>query len=162
MKMLFQAASVAAFCSLALAGITHAQSAEYIDSRLEQIKENIELFENKMEAAGCETAEDADVMAMCERLSGRISAHKAREAMYEEGVPADYSSKKAKRLNRDLAKLEKKVEMLMAKRDALDSADADYEEMMKRFNNKITYRKAKIDRIKENLSSMMAEPPTSE
>ena len=82
MKMLFQAASVAAFCSLALAGVSQAQSAEYIDSRLEQIKENIELFENKMEAAGCETAEDADVMAMCERLSGRISAHKACEAMY--------------------------------------------------------------------------------
>ena len=129
---------------------------------MEQIKENIELFENKMEAAGCETAEDADVMAMCERLSGRISAHKAREAMYEEAVPADYSSKKAKRLNRDLAKLEKKVEMLMAKRDALDSADADYEEMMKRFNSKIAYRNAKIERIKANLASMMAEPPTSE
>ena len=162
MKMLIQAASVAAFCSLALAGVSQAQSAEYIDSRLEQIKENIELFENKMEAAGCETAEDADVMAMCERLSGRISAHKAREARYEEGVPADYSSKKAKRLNRDLAKLEKKVEMLMAKRDALDSADADYEEMMKRFNSKIAYRNAKIERIKANLASMMAEPPTSE
>ena len=44
MKMLFQAASVAAFCSLALAGVSQAQSAEYIDSRLEQIKENIELF----------------------------------------------------------------------------------------------------------------------
>ena len=82
--------------------------------------------------------------------------------MYEEGVPADYSSKKAKRLNRDLAKLEKKVEMLMAKRDALDSADADYEEMMKRFNSKIAYRNAKIERIKANLASMMAEPPTSE
>ena len=162
MKMLFQAASVAAFCSLALAGVSQAQSAEYIDSRLEQIKENIELFENKMEAAGCETAEDADVMAMCERLSGRISAHKAREAMYEEGVPADYSSKKAKRLNRDLAKLEKKVEMLMAKRDALDSADADYEEMMKRLTSKIKFRNAKIERIKANLASMMAEPPTSE
>ena len=162
MKMLFQAASAAAFCSLALAGVSQAQSAEYIDSRLEQIKENIELFENKMEAAGCETAEDADVMAMCERLSGRISAHKAREAMYEEGVPADYSSKKAKRLNRDLAKLEKKVEMLMAKRDALDSADADYEEMMKRLTSKIKYRNAKIERIKANLASMMAEPPTSE
>ena len=162
MKMLFQAASVAAFCSLALAGVSQAQSAEYVDKRLKQIDDNIEIFRMKMAEAGCEITEDADVMAMCERLSGRISAHETRKAMYEEGVPADYSSKKAKRLNRDLAKLEKKVEMLMAKRDALDSADADYEEMMKRFNSKIAYRNAKIERIKANLASMMAEPPTSE
>ena len=162
MNMLFQAASAAAFCSLALAGVSQAQSAEYVDKRLKQIDDNIEMFQMKMAEAGCETTEDADVMAMCERLSGRISAHETRKAMYEEGVPADYSSKKAKRLNRDLAKLEKKVEMLMAKRDALDSADADYEEMMKRFNSKIAYRNAKIERIKANLASMMAEPPTSE
>ena len=161
MKMLFQAASAAAFCSLALAGVSQAQSAEYVDKRLKQIDDNIEMFQMKMAEAGCETTEDADVLARCERQSGRISAHETRKAMYEEGVPADYSSKNAKRLNRDLAKLEKKVEMLMAKRDALDSADADYEEMMKRFNSNIAYRNAKIERINANLASMMAEPPTS-
>lgn len=48
MKMLFQAASAAAFCSLALSGITHAQSAEYIDKRLKQIDDNIAKFERKI------------------------------------------------------------------------------------------------------------------
>ena len=63
MKMLFQAASAAAFCSLALAGVSQAQSAEYVDKRLKQIDDNIEMFQMKMAEAGCETTEDADVMA---------------------------------------------------------------------------------------------------
>ena len=162
MKMLFQAASAAAFCSLALSGITHAQSAEYIDTRLKQIDDNIAKFEMKMDEAGYATAEDADLMAMCERLAGRISAHEARNAMYEDGVPADYSNKKVKRLNRDLAKLEQKIEMLTGKLAALDADDAEYEEKKAKFERKIAYREAKVERIRETLASLMAEPPTSE
>ncbi|MBB24523.1 MAG: hypothetical protein CME02_03240 [Geminicoccus sp.] len=151
MKMLFQAASAAAFCSLALSGITHAQSAEYIDKRLKQIDDNIAKFEMKIDEAGCATAEDADLMVMCERLAGRISAHEARKAMYAEGVPADCSNKKVKRLNRDLAKLA-----------ALDADDAEYEEKKAKFERKIAYREAKVERIRETIASLMAEPPTSE
>ena len=159
MKMLFEAASVAAFCSLALTGGSHAQSAEYIDKRLKQIDDNIAKFEIKMDEAGCTSAEDADLMAMCERLADRISAHEARKAMYEDGVPADYSNNKVKRLNRDLAKLEQKIEMLTGKLAALD---AEYEEKKAKFERKIAYREAKVERIRETLASLMAEPPTSE
>ena len=63
MKMLFQAASAAAFCSLALSGINHAQSAEYIDKRLKQIDDNIAKFEMKMDEAGCAAAEAAQAAA---------------------------------------------------------------------------------------------------
>ena len=162
MKMLFQAASVAAFCGLALTGVSQAQSAGYIDKRLKQIDDNIAKFQMKMDEAGCASAEDADIMAMCERLAGRISAHEARKAMYEDGVPADYSSKKAKRLNRDLAKVEQKIEMLNGKLAALDADDPEYAGKKATFERKIAYREAKADHIRENLSAMMADPTTAE
>ena len=162
MKMLFQTASVAAFCSLALSSITHAQSADYIAKRLTQIDANIAKFEMKMDEAGCASAKAADLIAMCERLAGRISAHTARKASYEAGVPADYSNKKGKRLNRELTKLEQKIEMLKEKLAALDTDDAEYEEMRAKFERKIAYREAKAERIRANLSSIMAERPTAE
>ena len=56
------------------------------------------------------------------RIEGARTTIRARQLMH--GTLAEAA----------MAKLEKKVEMLMAKRDALDSADADYEEMMKRLH----------------------------
>ena len=45
---------------------------------------------------------------------------------------------------------------------ALDTDDAKYEEMRAKFERKIAYREAKAERIRENLSSIMAERPTAE
>lgn len=76
MKMLFQTASVAAFCSLALSGITHAQSADYIDARLKKIEANISQFEEKMADMGCETTDNAETLAKCDRLQGKIERNR--------------------------------------------------------------------------------------
>ncbi|CAI8315423.1 MAG: Uncharacterised protein [Rhodospirillaceae bacterium] len=52
--------------------------------------------------------------------------------------------------------------MLKEKLAALDTDDAEYEEMRAKFERKIAYREAKAERIRENLSSIMAERPTAE
>lgn len=151
MKMLFQTASVAAFCSLALSGITHAQSADYIEARLKKIEANISQFEEKMADMGCETTDNAETLAKCDRLQGKIEKNQARQEMYAGDLRDDYSERTTSRLTMKRAELEAQISKLQArieKQLAADDVNADKVESLEK---RVAKREAKLDDVNEKL-----------
>ena len=151
MKSPIVATIAAAICTLAFTGVSQAQSAEYVEARLKKIEANISQFEEKMADMGCETTDNAETLAKCDRLQGKIEKNQARREMYAGDLRDDYSERTTSRLIQKRAELEAQISKLQArieKQLAADDVNADKVESLER---RVAKREAKLDHVNEKL-----------
>ena len=151
MKSPIVATITAAICTLTFTGVSQAQSAEYVEARLKKIEANISQFEEKMADMGCETTDNAETLAKCDRLQGKIEKNQARQEMYAADLRDDYSERTTSRLTKKRAELEAQISKLQArieKQLAADDVNADKVESLEK---RVAKREAKLDNVNEKL-----------